>query len=350
VAPAPSVPGAVSDAEWNAIVEAARKEGVLNLATYAGTPHRNISMAFEAAYPGIKVEHSQFQSSSRDFVPRLLQEQKAGLFNWDVAHMPVQEMTRQVRPVGGTEPVRPNIVQAQALDDAGWIDSYEKGYPDDDKKWGYALTRQRYKSVWINTDLVKEGEITKFDDLLDPKWKGKVLIGDARTKGSAFLSFTAVRAKRGDAAMITIIKDLEAAVLVDARQLVEQMVRGRYAWGIGAVDFPILKDFMAQGLGQNLKNVPMVETDSVNAGNRTMWYLKNAPHPNAAKVYMNWSLSREAGLITSQQVEENSRRADVPVFDESTALQKGVDYVFVDSEAMLDEIEKTQNLAKSLIN
>ncbi len=159
-----------------------------------------------------------------------------------------------------------------------------------------------------------------------------------------------MRAKRGDADMTTIIKDLEAAVLVDSRQLVEQMVRGRYAWGIGAIDFPVLKDFLAQGLGGNLKNIPMVETDSVNAGNRTMWYLKNAPHPNAAKVYMNWSLSREAGLITSQQVEENSRRADVPVFDESTALQKGVDYVFVDSEAMLDEIEKTQNLAKSLIN
>ncbi len=156
-APAATVPGAVSDAEWASVVEAARKEGVISLATYAGTPHRNISMAFEAAYPGIKVEHSQFQSSSRDYVPRLLQEQKAGLFNWDVAHMPVQEMTRQVRPVGGTEPIRPHIVQAQALDDKGWIDSYEKGYPDDERKWGYALTRQRYKSVWINTDLVKEG-------------------------------------------------------------------------------------------------------------------------------------------------------------------------------------------------
>lgn len=346
----PAVPGAISDAEWEKVVEAARKEGNLTLATYAGTAHRNITTAFEAAYPGIKVEHTQFQSSSRDFVPRLLQEQKAGLFNWDVAHMPVQEMTRQVRPVNGTEPVRPQIVRAEALDDKGWLDSYERGYPDDDKKWGYALTRQRYKAVWINTDLVKEGEITRFDDMLDPKWKGKVLIGDARTKGSSFLSFTAVRVKKGDAAMVALIKGQEAAVNVDARQLAEQMVRGRYAIGIGAVDVPILKDFLAQGLGQNLKNVPMIETDSVNAGNRTMWYISNAPHPNAAKVYMNWMLSREAGLVTSQQVEENSRRADVPVIDETTALQKGVDYVFVDSESMLDEIERTQDLAKSLLN
>jgi iron(III) transport system substrate-binding protein len=346
----PAVPGAISDAEWEAVLQAARKEGTLNLASYAGTAHRNISMTFEAAYPGIKVEHQQFQSSSRDFVPRLLQEQKAGLYNWDVAHMPVQEMTRQVRPAGGTEPVRPSIVRADALDDKGWLDSYERGYPDDDKKWGYALTRQRYKSVWINTGLVKEGEVTKFDDLLNPKWKGQIQVADPRTKGSGFLSFTAIRVKRGDAAMTTLLKDQEASAGTDARQQTEQMVRGRFAIGIGAVDYPILKDFLAQGLGQNLKYIPMVECDSVNAGNRTMWYIANAPHPNAAKVYMNWSLSREAGLITSQQVEENSRRADVPVIDETVALEKGVDYVFVDSEAMLDEIERTQALAKMLLN
>ena len=43
---------------------------------------------FEAAFPGVKVEHTQFQSSSRDYVPRLLQERKASLYAWDVAIMP----------------------------------------------------------------------------------------------------------------------------------------------------------------------------------------------------------------------------------------------------------------------
>ena len=63
-------------------MEAARKEGSVNVATYAGTAHRKIMDVFEAAYPGIKVEHTQFQSSSRDYVPRLLQEQirRATLF------------------------------------------------------------------------------------------------------------------------------------------------------------------------------------------------------------------------------------------------------------------------------
>ena len=108
-AAAPSVTGAISDADWDKLVEAARKEGSVNVATYAGTAHRKIMDVFEAAYPGIKVEHTQFQSSSRDYVPRLLQEQKAGLYTWDVAFMPLQEMIRQVKPAGGLDPVRPQL-------------------------------------------------------------------------------------------------------------------------------------------------------------------------------------------------------------------------------------------------
>jgi ABC-type Fe3+ transport system substrate-binding protein len=349
-AAAPAVAGAISDADWEKIVEAARKEGTVNVATYAGTAHRKILEVFEAAYPGIKVEHTQFQSSSRDYVPRLLQEQKAGLYTFDVAFMPLQEMIRQVKPAGGLEPLRPAVVRADVLDDKNWLDSYLDGYPDEDKQWGYALNKNRYKSVWVNTDLVKEGEVTKFTDLLDPKWRGKILLGDPRTKGSGFLSFTAIRVKQGDAAMQTIIKDQEAVASIDARQLTEFMVRGRYAIGIGAVDVPILKDFMSQGMGQNLKNVPIAETDYVNAGNKTLWHLKNAPHPNAAKVLINWALGKESGQAHSQNIEENSRRADVPVFDPSVALQPGIDYVFVDSEPMLPEIEKTQAFAKELMN
>jgi iron(III) transport system substrate-binding protein len=343
--------GGVSDAEWDKIVQAAKAEGTVSVATYAGTPHRKILDVFEAAYPGIKVEHSQFQSSSRDFVPRVLQEQKAGLYTWDVAFVPVQEMIRQLRPVGGIEPVRPVIVRAEAMDDKGWLDSYEGGYPDNDRKWGYALTRSRYKSVWINTDLVKESEIRAFPDILDSKWKGKIIAGDPRSKGSGFLAATAMRVKTGgDAIMTQLYKDQEVVVSLDARQLTEFMVRGRYAIGIGAVDIPILKDFLAQGLGQNLKNVPMLESDYVNASNKTAWLMAKAPHPNAAKVLLNWSLGRESGLITSQQIEDNSRRADVPMFDESVEVKKGVEYVFVDSEPMLDVIERTQAIAKELLN
>src|SRR5579885_2014379 len=83
-APAASAPAkAAWEEEWDRLVAAARDEKVLSLASYSGIGYRRIVEAFQQAFPGITVEHQQFESSSRDYVPRLLQELKAGLYTWD---------------------------------------------------------------------------------------------------------------------------------------------------------------------------------------------------------------------------------------------------------------------------
>src|SRR5215203_1616156 len=78
-------PAGISDAELNELIAAAGEEGTLNLATYACDTPRGVSQAFQDAFPGITVEHFQFQFSRRDFVPRPLPEQNAGLCAWDIA-------------------------------------------------------------------------------------------------------------------------------------------------------------------------------------------------------------------------------------------------------------------------
>src|SRR4051812_6216121 len=216
--PAAPVQAGISDAEWDAIVSAAKKEGTLNLATYAGTGLRNVSQAFQDAYPGINVEHQQFQSSSRDFVPRLLPEQKAGLYAWDIATMPTQEMLRQVREAGGIDPIRPLIVKAELLDDKTWNDGFDGGFNDLEKKWGYSIGRDHDIQNWINTDLVKDGDIKSINDVLDPKWKGKICGGDPRTKGSGFTPATIMRIRTGnDELMKKLYVDQEVVVSADAR-------------------------------------------------------------------------------------------------------------------------------------
>src|SRR5215211_5582771 len=62
--------GGGANADWDKVVDAAKKEGHLQVATYAGSGNRKVMDDFEAAYPGIKVDHTSFQSSSRDFFPR----------------------------------------------------------------------------------------------------------------------------------------------------------------------------------------------------------------------------------------------------------------------------------------
>lgn len=349
-AQAQAVSGQSSDADWQQLVEAAKKEGHLSIATYAGTGNRKIMDAFESAFPGITVDQTPFQSSSRDFFPRFFQERQAGLYQWDLMLIPATDANVQGVAQGAIDPVRPLITRPDVLDDKSWLDGFEAGFLDNGKQYSYAITRSRSQSLWIDSNQVKDGEITSYKDLLDPKWKGKIIAADLRTKGSGFWPGTAIRLKTGNDDIIgQLWKDTDALLSTDARQLTEQMVRGVYAIGLGAVSKPILLDFLAQGQGKNLKPIPTVELDYVNSGDHVLHFANKAPNPNAARLFVNWVLTKEGGTVYAAQAQDNSRRADVPVQDPSLVPEKGVDYITIDSEPLIDEISKTQKIAAQVL-
>jgi iron(III) transport system substrate-binding protein len=307
--------------------------------------------AFMEAFPGVQVEHTQFQSSSRDYVPRLFAEQKAGLYMWDISIMPTQEQIRQVVKAGGNDPIRPLIIRPDVLDDSVWLDGFEGGFNDNDKKWGYAIGRQRDTPIWVDRNVIKEGEMTTLAQLLDPKWKGKIIAGDPRTKGSGFLPLTAARINtKSDDVVRQVYKDMEPVISTDARQLTEFMVRGRGVIGFGAVDRVIVEDFKSQGQGTNIEINPIKETEYLNAGSTMLWLVTKAPHPNMAKLFVNWILTKDGSTVFSKNIGFDSRRNDVPVIDQDGLPQKGVNTVRIDLEDLLDEIQKTQDLAKALLD
>ncbi|MCA1648060.1 MAG: extracellular solute-binding protein [Chloroflexi bacterium] len=337
-------------AEFDSIVEAAKKEGRVFVATYAGTAYRTAMDAFEAAYPGIKVEQTGFQSSSRDFFPRYFQERQAGLYQWDLIIVPATEVLVQAVPQGAVDPVRPLIVRPDALDDKSWTDSFDGGWLDKGKQYSYGITRSRSQTLWINAEQVNDGEVKGYKDLLDPKWKGKILAADLRTKGSGFWPGTSLRIKtKNDDLIKQLWKDQDPVLSTDARQLTEFMVRGVYPIGVGAISKAILLDFLAQGQGKNLKAIPSLELDYVNSSNHVLHYANKAPNPNAARVLVNWLLSKEGSETYSKNIQDNARRADVTPFDPDIVPEKGVDYVKIDAEENVDEILKTQKLATSVI-
>jgi iron(III) transport system substrate-binding protein len=341
----------VSTADWNAVVEAARKEGAVSLATYAGTGYRKVVEDFEAAYPGVKVEHTQFQSSSRDYVPRLLQERKANLFAWDLAIMPGPEMLRQVKPIGGLAPLKPLLVHPEVVKTSNWADGFEGGFLDKERQYSYAFMRALSQSLFVDSNQVKEGEIKTLKDLLDPKWKGKILAGDPRTKGSGFNVATTIRLRTKDDSLIKQLwADQEAVLQTDARQLTEQLARGRFPIGLGAVSLPILQDLVGMGVGQNVKWIQMAELDYLYSGSSILHHLANAPHPNGAKLFANWLLMKEGSTSFGKNIQDNSRRVDVEAFDPATVPPKTGDWVLLDLEEILPEIEKSQEIAKAVLN
>ena len=340
-----AAPAAAASPEWEQTVAAAKKEGKVAVNTFTGQGYGRVLKLFAQAYPEIKVDHTNLEPV--EFSPRLINERKAGVYTWDVATMPMSTALQVLKPAGVWDPIRPSIIAADAKNDASWRGGFEAGFLDRDKRLAYAFTLVRAVGVFVNVDRIKEGELKGFKDLLAPKWKGKVAISDPRVIGSTFWPLTVARLKLGDGIMKQLLIDQEPVLSRDRNQLTEFMVRGRYPIAIG-LNVLALQDFQAHGVGKNIKTVLLPEMDYQASGS-AVWLLNRAPHPNAAKVLINWLLTREAQAAWAKELQTNSRFVGVEPGDPHTIVPTGVTLTQIDSEELLPELVKTQDLAKQLI-
>jgi ABC-type Fe3+ transport system substrate-binding protein len=194
--------------------------------------------------------------------------------------------------------------------------------------------------------MVKD-EPKAFTDLLDPKWRGKLLLPDVRVMGDTFWPMTSARLNLGDDIIRRLFVDQEPALSRDTRQVAEFMVRGRYPMALG-VNPQLLRQFQKQGLGKNLKLVRFPEIDTVNYGT-TLWLVNRAPHPNAVKVFVNWLLTKDAQTHWAREVETNSRRVGVEPGNPEFVVPRGARLFQVDAEENLPHVVKTQEIARAVI-
>ena len=323
---------------------AAATEAKVAVNTFTGQAYGRVFKLFTQTYPDIKLEHTSLEPV--DFVPRLIAERKASVFTWDVATMPMTTALQVLKPAGVWDPVRPIIVP-DVRKDASWRGGFEAGFLDKDKHLAYAFTLVRSVGVFVNVDQVRDGELKSFKDLLTPKWKGKIAISDPRVIGSSFWPLTIARLKLGDGIMRQLLVDQEPVLSRDRNQLTEFMVRGRYPIAIG-LNALALQDFQGHGVGKSVKTQLLPEMDYQASGS-AVWLLNKAPHPNAAKVFLNWLLTKDAQASWAKELQTNSRFVGVEPGDPHTIVPAGLSLTQIDSEELLPELVKTQEIAKQLI-
>jgi len=107
-----------------------------------------------------------------------------------------------------------------------------------------------------------------------------------------------------------LLSKQEVVITDDNRQQVEWVVRGKYPISVG-FSRTLLIPFEKQGLGKNIVELEG-QMEKVTTGSGVLWMMEGAPHPNAAKVYINWLLSQKTQLLLSQNIGHNSSRTDVP--------------------------------------
>jgi ABC-type Fe3+ transport system substrate-binding protein len=177
--------------------------------------------------------------------------------------------------------------------------------------------------------------------------EGEGGLPDVRVMGDAFWPMTSASLNLGDDIIKKLFVDQEPVLSRDTRQMAEFMVRGRYPVGLG-INPLLLGQFQRQGLGKNLKLVHFPELDTINFSS-TLWLVNRAPHPNAAKVFINWLLTKDAQVLWAKDVETNSRRLGVEPGNPQLVVPRGAKFFQVDSEENLPEVVKTQDIAKAVI-
>jgi iron(III) transport system substrate-binding protein len=333
-------------AEWEKTVAAAKQEGRVVVGGGPGEAFRRALTGFQDAFPDIKLEFTG--ASGRDYGPRILAERQAGQYLWDVHVGGPDTPNAMLKPRGVFDPLRPALILPEILDDSRWLGGFDDGWMDRERQFIYAFGGRLTPHILVNREFISNAELNSVEQLLDPKWKGKISWNEPRTTGagSALAAYWLVVKGEG---WVRQLLGHGVVITRDLRQLAEWLVRGRYPISIGAAARDI-RQFQVHGLG--LKIEPLAPRSVLGSrlgpGFGTVMLINRAPNPNAAKVYINWLLSKAGQGRWVEVVQENSRRLDVPG-PPDTAPDPTVQYTNVNKEEYLPFMVKARELAKEVL-
>jgi ABC-type Fe3+ transport system substrate-binding protein len=336
---------AAAPAGWDEMVAAAKQEGRLVISAPANTIWREQLTGFQKDYPEIQVEYTG--GNSRDFWPRVAQERAGGQYLWDVRIGGPDPQVFAAKEDGTLEAARPILVLPEVLDDSKWFGGFDSIFADNEQRFIPGFLSSVGSSVYVNRDLVRESEIRSERDLLDPKWKGKIVLQDPR--GGAGLAFLTTFLQVHGEQFVRDLLSQDMVVSGDNRQLTEWIVRGRYPIAIGLRAYDLLV-FQQEGLGKNVRPV-RGEALPLSIGSGSIQMISQAPHPNATRVFSNWLMTQRVQQSLSEAALENSRRTDVPAakpeeMPDRSQLDK---YVAHQDEALLPVRVRAQQLAEEYL-
>jgi iron(III) transport system substrate-binding protein len=325
--------------EWDQPVAAARREGKLELAGPNTTFGRQALLEFQKDYPDITVSYSG--TPITEFLSKIAAERAADQFLWDIIVTGTGPQ-RELKPRGALDPLRPALILPEVLDDSKWLGGYEAGWSDSEKQFVYIFQGSLGHPGYVNRDVIREPELARMDDTVDPKYRGKISWQDPRRAGPGSGNATHLLMTLGED-FIRKMWAQDVVTTTDGRQQVEWLVRGQYpiAFGIATAT---LSEFQEQGLGQHVGPIaPGTQAgDRMSTGFGALYLVNRAPHPNAAKLFANWLLSHRGQTAWAGIALEASRRLDVTDAPADRQPDPNVKLLTLDDDAAF-AVETRQN-------
>ena len=312
--------------EWEKTLAEAKKEGQVNIYIYR---YERLLQDFKKEYPGINVV--SVTGRGTELTARLMAERRAGKYIADVYSGGTNGNYNTLYKGKVLDPVKPALILPEVVDLSKWYGK-EHRYADPEGQYIFAyLANPSGAQLAFNSNLVNPKEFKSYWDATNPKWKGKIVSLDPRDTGlGATMQFFYYNPEIGPEFMKKFFGGMDIQYAKNFRQMTDWLAQGRYAICMGCKD-----SLRAKGQGlpvDDFDTNKWKEGSSFSSGGGSLSMPNQAPHPNAAKVFINWFLSRK-GQIALQKLGDpddppNSRRIDIPKDDVpmEARLQPGVKY------------------------
>lgn len=252
--------------DWARLVDAARKESSLVVSIPASAELRKtLDENFTKKFPGIELELITARGPSH--AHKILAEKKAKVNHYDV-HIAGTSSIIAAGFVkeGLVEPLMPWLVLPEVREAKNWWGGHL--FADRAQRFVYPFMLYLSETIWYNADLVKPEQVVSYDDLLNPKWKGKIAILDPRTQGSGESTWSFLLKIKGEEFLRKLVAQ-ELIVNRDQRQIADSLTRGKALLSIG-VSYYSFQPFLKAGIP--LRALPVVKEGTyASSGRATSW-------------------------------------------------------------------------------
>lgn len=290
--------------EWDKTLEAAKKEGQVTIYI---SGYEAVLPDFEKEYPDIKV--TAVTGRGNQLGQRLLVERRAEKYIADVVSAGANPNYQQFYSAKALDPIKPALILPEVTDPTRW---YQKKHQYSDPEAQYVFNyvgSATYGAVNYNTKLVDVKEFKSYWDLLNPKWKGKIEARDIREAGpgAGNTRFFYYHPDLGPSFIKRLFGEMDVTLFRDFRQGPDWLAMGKFAICFFC-DVDVLK---RQGLPvETFGPSAFKEGGGLVQQFGTLALVNRAPHPNAAKVFINWLLSRNGQMALQKKLATAESPAD----------------------------------------
>jgi iron(III) transport system substrate-binding protein len=317
--------------QWEETLRAARKEGAVSVYFWQGGNLEKVLQVFQQKYPDVRL--SAVGGRGSGFITRIVSEMRANKHLVDVCICGVTSPYEVLhKRADALEAIKPALLLPDIADQSKWWQG-KHHYQDPEGRhifvyWGRAAATR----VSYNTKAVNPTDFSSYWDLLNPKWKGKIVAIEP-TESAGGWRGVYYKPGVGGEFLQRLFGEMNVQFSREDRQAGDWLAVGKASLGLFLSAIPEAK---AQGLPvDEFRDSNFKEPPSLDSGpNGTIALMKHAPHPSAAKVFINWFLSREGQtvyqeIMNSPTDQVESMREDIPKepIPASYRRRRGVEYV-----------------------